>query len=198
MKGIFVHIPKNAGQSIRRILPPHCACFKHRPIQKSLKLPDFDDRFKFAFVRNPWARMVSLYHFKKQRAIFKLNHPNGPLRVQKEFLPYYLEDDFAGFIKFFLSMSDVCGRHGHCPSWQQKEWLVIDDKISVDFVGKVENIQEDFQKVAEALGIYQPLPWVNKSVHESYEEYYDTESKDLISRAYADDIELFGYRFAND
>ena len=71
----FIHIPKNAGTSIRpwvhpmnykdtkEKLPEFLIEFgldKHLPHSKLKPNSMLDDQF--AIVRNPWARVVSLYH----------------------------------------------------------------------------------------------------------------------------------------
>jgi hypothetical protein len=77
-KSIFVHIPKNAGQSIEHVLapllltynnnpelgPPRLAHLKAREYVscKYLTREQFDDYFKFAFVRDPgteWSQPIN-------------------------------------------------------------------------------------------------------------------------------------------
>ena len=74
----FIHIPKNAGTSIRSWVSPmdyndtkeelpeyikSIGMDKHLPHSKLKPNSMFDSQF--AVVRNPWARMVSLYHEKR-------------------------------------------------------------------------------------------------------------------------------------
>jgi len=39
------------------------------------------------------------------------------------------------------------------------------------------------------------LPYVKKSVHRPYEELYDEESREIVAKAFKEDIEIFGYSF---
>ena len=73
-----------------------------------------------------------------------------------------------------------------------------DDKLLVDFVGKLENIESDWKIVADRIGVSDKLPHINKSKqNKHYTEYYTTELRDLIARRYEKDIELFGYKFSD-
>lgn len=77
------------------------------------------------------------------------------------------------------------------------EWVSdADGKILVDFIGRVENLQADFDEVCDRIGIKRrQLPHVNRSAHKPYWEYYDETSRDVVAERFRRDIDYFGYRF---
>jgi hypothetical protein len=75
--------------------------------------------------------------------------------------------------------------------------LVYDGECRlVDFVGRFEMFQADYDILCNRIELpLQQLPHLNKSTHGHYSEYYDTETKELVGKLYAKDIELFKYKF---
>jgi len=75
MKIIFIHIAKNCGNSIKRLLSKEehlelCDCFKlfhtnNKLLDYENKFLDLTSFFKFTIIRNPWDRLVSYYTHKK-------------------------------------------------------------------------------------------------------------------------------------
>ena len=52
----------------------------------------------------------------------------------------------------------------------QKTFVVGDDgQLIVDYVGKLENIENDFKKIIQKIGITTTLPHLNKTIQKKYE-----------------------------
>ena len=140
------------------------------------KLPshiNLKEYFKFTFVRNPWDKVISECFCPHIQLIFKDCKT------------------ISDKIKKVYSLSTT-GYGNHCRN--QLAFVLAD--LPMDFIGKFENLQEDFNFICDRLGInHQELPIKNKSNHKHYTEYYNDETKDIIADTYAKDIEYFGYEF---
>ena len=201
-KFVFVHVPKCGGSSIKK-----CNYFNFWAGDSHLTLEDYhkyifnSNSYKYySIVRNPWSRMLSVYTYWKQMTP---NHKN-----------YYwakeacrsLRDNKMSFKEFILNLSDrkIRFRKTHDPHLEmphlktQCSFLKVGGEFKMDFVGKMENLQRDFDFICKDIGIpRQDLPHVNRSDHKCYTEYYDDQTKRVISDLYREDIERFNYNFGD-
>jgi chondroitin 4-sulfotransferase 11 len=198
-KFIFVHINKCAGQSIRRALPRGTR--GHHTIMHYIELcrakgRDPSEYFKFTFVRNPWDKIVSFYHYHKRRKweLFPWTEANAPefnAFIQKIFV----EDGGA------LAYEVFRGRGGESTHRlrlsNSLDWVSgPDGKVLVDFIGRVENLQADFDQACDRIGVRRrDLGHVNRSTHKPYWEYYNEESRRIVAERFSKDLDYFGYRF---
>ena len=88
----------------------------------------------------------------------------------------------------------------HLNQWAlnpQIDWNVdVNGEIAVDFVGKFENLENDFGVICERLGIEDTsLPMMLDSGKESYVDAYDDKIRDLVGSRYCKEIEMFNYKF---
>ena len=218
---IFVHIPKTAGQSIEHFfLKLHHLSWEQKARLLMSKNDDpsrgparlahmraneyhqcghisrlaFDEYFKFAFVRNPWERLVLEYLHKKIDKRMSL----------KEFV---YED--------LPAQNNFCDNYRHIIP--QSDYLFDSDgKQLVNFIGRFENLATDFHYICQQLGIHKStLPHKNSSysprrlllrkvrhlfsnqhrIKKHYTEYYDHELYRHVAQMYAEDIARFNYQF---
>ena len=235
-KCVFVHIPKTAGQSIELAFlnslnldwherdallmkhnlnsqkgPPRLA---HLTMMEYLEYDylssqQFREYFKFSFVRNPWARLVSEYNFsyKKKYAFkeFLFEHFPGPTN-----------DDYQ---KPKDAYRHIIPQHKYLFDGEGNQL--------VDFIGRFENLDADFSEICRRVNLPQiPLPRKNSSIVgknyierlknldlpfisralkfveknffdqiKHYTRFYDDESRRFVAEYYGMDIALFGYEF---
>lgn len=222
-KCIFIHIPKAAGQSVEQVFlkaldldwntrAPLLLMPNDNPLlgpqslahltaqeyvdKKYMTAEQFSSYFKFTFVRNPYERLVSTYIY----------------------FDYIKRYDFNYFIKEIVTsnLHERYTRH----FLPQTIYLTNDDGLSlVDFIGRMENLQNDFLAICKTIGLSNAsLPHTNKtktnttsrkpikkileSVEDwntrkrrrpTYFDYYDKEAFDLTNSLYEADFVRFGY-----
>jgi hypothetical protein len=149
--------------------------FKHaRPlnIKKLLGEDEWNRYYKFSFIRNPWSRAVSLYHYHRKSPI---KYPLAQLSFEE-----WVEGGGTGTAR--KSMFDfICDESGN---------------VIIDFVGRYENLATDFAHVCAKIGVKDAtLPHLNRSSLGTYVDYYSEKSRNTVGEWAAKDIEAFGYKF---
>ena len=180
---IFVHINKTAGTSIGNAigLP-----VKHhqtaREIIASIGREKWNTAYKFTLVRNPWDKVVSHYEYRLKRNKTEVASRNISFSewVRKTYGPD--KDPFY---------------YNNPKAFQpQVEWLKDDEgRVSIDFIGRFETLNEDFNQIKSIIGLEAELPHLNASKRVGYQSYYDDETRQIVADWFREDIELFGYCF---
>jgi hypothetical protein len=178
---VFIHINKTGGTSIERAL--HLRSERMTALEKLARMGPqrFARAFKFAFVRNPWDKVVSHYHYRVRTnrtglADSGLGFREWVLRAYGERDPRY-HDEPKMFMPQVRWVSDDAGR------------------CIVDFIGRFESLADDFAEVCRRIGVEAVLPHVKTTSHGHYREAYDDETRALVAARFAPDIEAYGYRF---
>jgi hypothetical protein len=65
----------------------------------------------------------------------------------------------------------------------------------VDFIGKMETIDKDYEHLKNILGLKRKLPHLNQSRHDDYRLYYTDELRKRVGQMFARDVEHFKYEF---
>ncbi len=185
LKCIFIHINRNGGKSIEstiwNIKPVHGSA-DHKRIkqwQQNLDKNIFDNYFKFTFSRNPWDRTVSLYHYYKQT-----------FESHKKYVTSEAVESFENFV------NNLNSKTGNILAPSQLSWLKdLNDKVRIDFVGRFENYEGDWNVVCKKLKIVKKLPHLNKSKHKDYRSYYNRKLIEIVKKVYQEDIDFFKYNF---
>lgn len=219
---VFVHIPKTAGQSVEQFFM-HLLGLDWDHDREALLLQSNDDPargteklahlsaseyvdcgylgqqefsafFKFSFVRNPWTRILSEYRYRN----------------------YFHHSSFRDFVLNKLPRPGWDDQYRHV----MPQYDMLHDRqgnLLVDFVGRFESLQQDFDRVCERLGIVDSsLPHRNRSDKKSRDlkrkirnflymngenqlqgmaEFYDDETREAVTEYYRKDIDTFGYEF---
>ena len=209
-KFLFVHIAKTGGTSIRSAMERYkwsdpyriplflasrlssitnhriaCKLPRHAKIIAAYEmLPKelFDELFKFAFVRNPWDLQVSSYHHI--------------LRERPQLLTGI--DNFEAFLRWKLDPNRAYHYIVDTSIELQSDYVIdLNGNIIVNYIGRYEKLDEDFNEVCNKVGIIPPrLPHKRQAKDRaSYKKYYNDATAQRIAEYFQRDIEMFGYSF---
>ncbi len=200
-KVIFIHNQKAAGMSIEKYFYDHVAdtqlllprhAYALDGIEK-VGRDNWNNYYSFGFVRNPWARIVSWYTMIAER----------PDDGEDNKLWQYVRENSSGFEDFLENCTDTVTREiegfVYKKSFVKNQMDYFTDKkgkIAVNFIGKFENLKEDFEKIKKEARLpdYE-LPLVNPTQKKDYREYYTEHTQKLVTERFKKDIEYFGYQF---
>jgi len=201
-KCIYFHIGKTAGTAVERWLgdgvkrDPNFADFEclfgyHRDMnlylqhanialaKKFIHANEFNHYYKFSVVRNPFERLLSVYHY----------------------LYDHHEEQFGGFENYILDLPNrlkniemrTASHHALQTSYTHLDGVQICDHIAY-----FELLPESLQAVAKQLGIsvnmqkhntHRFYKWGEKPVS----DYYSPQMRDLVIEHLADEFECYGY-----
>jgi chondroitin 4-sulfotransferase 11 len=155
--------------------------------------------FKFGFVRNPWDRLLSCFTQKLHADKSQDRGDGQPLRQPPDQPDrFYIGMPFAEFVEGVHATPDA-----QADSHFQSQWRIFyrtpePGTLLADFIGRFENLAQDFARVTERIPALAgtPLPHELKSRTRPpgpFESCYDARSRALVAERYAADIALFGY-----
>tara|TARA_B100001123_G_C15083541_1_gene936690 strand:- start:301 stop:1011 length:711 start_codon:yes stop_codon:yes gene_type:complete len=228
-KGIFIHVPKAAGTSMMTAFEPYQeeglitekTSFLQHPMLPLPLLAMFnfdisraevmksvigsvrwDETFKFCFVRNPWDRYISNWHW-----LTRTGQRTG--WVDRGWQGEDGNVSFHDFVHQIGACYDMPINQYQHDKWHMRNQIEhISDRsgtLMVDFVGRVENIVEDFAYACQEMGVPDiELPHLNHVGYHAgedikpephYSTYYTSELRDIVASRCKADIEAFGYTY---
>ncbi|BDY13547.1 sulfotransferase family 2 domain-containing protein [Hydrogenimonas cancrithermarum] len=192
-RSIFIHIPKAGGISIiKSLYGDQAEGIGHRTYKHFKWIfgeENYNDYFKFTFVRNPFDRLLSAYSFLKKGGMNAMDKEFGETTLK----PY---DTFEKFVMQWLTPENADSWVHFIP---QYKYLYDENKnLMVNFVGRFENFNEDYEKIRHKIGTGEKLKHLNKSKDKKGENYRDIYTPQMIEKVvsvYKQDLKLFDYSF---
>ncbi len=226
-KILFIHIPKTGGGTVEKSLgifgednngslksnynilygKEKNNFLQHLTLIEinNLKIKEINNYKKISFVRNPYDKIVSEYHWRIQ--VYGKKNINFKKYLFEEVIPR--KNGENKFIKNFYkneSLIPLMDRH-----YLDQYKFLINEKgnFESDFIGKFENLEKDFFKIfnfqinkdqihksrANYLYYLYKKFMPNFLKKKAYRKFYDNETKDLISKEYSKDLEYFNYNY---
>ena len=194
-KYLGICIPKNGSTSIQSLFSRYGRLVgdgpgeHHMDLQEALRLfPHTKDYFKFAFVRNPYDRILSFYHH--------FAHVRHDLLVPDAYLPSPRYADYTDFLaRIWNDKYWVCDLHF-------KPQHTFIDLSQMDFVGRFETFENDMRKLTGLLNLppYETTPHDRKSHYEGACDcpypsrgFFDISTSRMAYEHFKRDFELFEY-----
>lgn len=147
------------------------------------------NRFKWAVVRSPFSRLYSCW-------LDKVN----TVRPRRNMLPAFGgrfqpgESSFECFVDWISSTSDKdSGSH-----WMSQDFILREQRFEPDIILRFESLQEDWQMLAELIGLNPSLERVNCmrediAEHNFHVDAYTDSLRNKVAQRYRTDFERFGY-----
>jgi hypothetical protein len=188
---VFIHIPKTAGTSISQAIGMHGISHSTAAQwQAHLGRDRFARRFKFSVVRHPVDRLVS-----SSLWVYSLTN-----KTEGDFGRSYTEETsimtsceqlnrwLNRHLRSILNDDQSLIKSGILPR------LMVDGKLAVDYVGKLEELELVLREVGENIPIRHSLPRL-KQISSSTKEkiVIDRDVIDLFADRLKDEFEVFGY-----
>jgi hypothetical protein len=208
---VYVEVPKVACTSLKVALAgllgidlassggnPHEGSFPSAAPSEDAHGPLFPNLFAFAFVRNPWDRLVSCYRDKIGGVVdgfTRFTIRPGVADCLAGFDAFTADMSFGEFVTAVASIPDE-----EADAHFRSQYTFVANaagELAIDFVGQFETLLYDLQRVRERVG----LPDVNLPRLQvapgrvNYPVYYSTSSRRAVARRFQEDIELFKYQF---
>ena len=218
---LHIHPPRTGGSTIRAALWRMSQIGLCRIVgdfgERSARVADYLTVYKFGFVRNPWAWYLSHYCWHRFRRFdegatepswqFSRSTDDGIIDAKNE-------ADCITFRDWLLRGFGREAARGEEPDfaplpWRQQPYFSVtrivrdmlysaDGVLLVNFVGRLERIDDDFQHVLRCSGLpmyTEEIPVVKSTTHKPCCEEYDDEMRELVADRDRWLIEEFGYRF---
>lgn len=202
----FLVLSKNACTSIKRAIgarygidaPDIHAAVGWKP-HKRWGLLHGDERSygSFAFVRNPFVRLVSCY---RDKILWEPGDPVYP-RPYYDIAPYRLPTNmsFGEFVHRVARIPDrIADRHFK----SQTADIYQDGRTIVAFVGRMERLATDWAMIAQRYDLPVTLERAHttraKGPHDDWRDYYDKQLVDVVAQRYHADLRLLRYEDARE
>ena len=213
-KFIYIAIPKTGSRTVTRRLIKYAEnkisnnkkspYYRHgsaKELKKQFEKEgwDWDSYYKFTFVRNPWDRVLSMYSYIRMLSDQYVSRtgkyaPGACLTQQAENVMRQGER-FERFIRRYNTFEKSIDA-GVIFSYISSQLDYINDEKGeriIDFVGRIENFQEDYDYVCGKIGIPKKrLMHLNKTQHKKKEDCYSEKAKEIVANKFEDEIEELG------
>ena len=184
-KVLFFHIAKTGGSSIDFLLKKNGLNdnvldnvnidFEERKEYFRQIVDEWDQYYKFTFIRNKYDLLVSMYNYDKRDSLENCS--------------------FEVFLR-----NHVVGRSKWYPNydyWIDQHFITtVDDKSIFNFIGNFSSYQEDLKKVCKDINIEYENVRKNLGTYDKskrYSDYYSPQLRSLVGEKFEKEMEYFNW-----
>ena len=185
LNAVYIHVPKAGGVSVKTALfgGRGLGHYTVADYKRRLGPIEYRRRFSFTFVRSPYARLVSAFTFLQSGGL-----GGQDLRFAKAYLG---RTSFEEFVMDWLTPERMELIVHLRP---QVHFVCHAGQVAVDFVGRHESMESDFDYVACRLGVDAKLPHNNRTARSRPAASFLSPSvKARIAELYTMDFDTFAY-----
>jgi hypothetical protein len=199
----FIHVPKTGGTSFTRWVVenkiPHDNQGMHAPLYK-ISAAWENPGYTFAFVRNPYDRLVSYFNYVGQQALIKLEilaqDRTPKKRIDPDIELAILKDYRQGFhywlTREYHRIPTALTTDKTFQNWRRSQtWWVN----GCDRIIRTEDLATEFEWIKSYFRVSVDLPRINVSQRGDYRDYYNDETRDIVQKMYGEDLDKFNYVF---
>jgi len=177
---VFIHINKCGGTSVEAALGIPKLHDTARLRRLKIGRRRWEKAFTFALVRHPYSRLISFYKYRARYNQTGLRDERPP--------------DLNAWIRATLADRDPAyydqpRMFAPCFDWVSDR----NGRVIVDYIAKLETIEEQWPVIQERIGEPGALPVRNVSGNRSDREILDGEARRIIQESFRKDFEAFGY-----
>ena len=235
LNAIYIHIPKTGGEYIANILNKYYGFetynniifdyygfvyeddllhFPHnnRGVTKyymnskhKMTKEIWNTYIKFAFVRNPYTKIISSYEYSKY--LYNEHHYKNDEFIQFPSFSTFIKNQKYGMEQSLYenSLNLYCYHYYQTFITQYEHLLDNDNKINIDYIGQFENLNEELIDILTKIGVKNPIKHLNelynnnnnkpnKTNKDDISQYIDNELLTFINDYYDKDFELYKYK----
>ena len=188
-KIIFIHINKCGGTSMKHIVEEysHIKIPSNDDIISLKNKNSWNESIKITFVRNPYTRLLSLFHMLKRDGYQSTLDEVIDIITNKN-IKYLVSD---GGLK--PRSKEYIRRHGL--PMTHKHYGVINDDLSldIDYVYKLEELQDKWDEIKQITQINKDLVKLNVSKNKNKIDVFTKKQLSKINEYYNNDFICFNY-----
>lgn len=204
------------GEKVQKVYESKFGIYKHSSAAEIKNLIGdvlWEEYFTFSMVRHPIDRMVSFYEYLKtyylggyRGAAIKLMYtldqvssiPPALTQLPKLYdafrWPGIVACINSNSVSEFIHAEQCWHSYGTMPQFSQ----LADDageELIVDYVGRLEDIGDDWESICQKVGISVSLPHANKSKrkYKDWRKYFSLDDINFLETKYKKDMERFSY-----